>query len=98
MALTKQLKITNPVRTSKKDGQRQNQDGCAIESQSPMSEGALDSDTVLPALRTMMQELQATWQAPFRQLSADFRKNMSELGGRTSHLENKVEEPCEAQN
>ncbi|CAH2220581.1 Hypothetical predicted protein, partial [Pelobates cultripes] len=108
VAPTKQLKLTNPVRATKKDRQPQIQDSDGADAQSPISEGTPDSDSTLPSqeetplaersLCTMLQELRATWQADFKQLSADLRKYIAELGRRTSNLENKTEEFCEAHN
>ncbi|CAH2306588.1 Hypothetical predicted protein [Pelobates cultripes] len=46
----------------------------------------------------MLQELRTTITANFHRIDGDIRKEISNIGDRTSHLENRTEELCAAHN
>ncbi|CAH2301459.1 Hypothetical predicted protein, partial [Pelobates cultripes] len=50
------------------------------------------------SLHKMLQELRATITADFQRIDEDLRKEITNIGDRTSHLENKSEELCAAHN
>ncbi|CAH2221338.1 Hypothetical predicted protein [Pelobates cultripes] len=107
MAPSKQTKITDPVRQNKKDKARpaQDGDGHAVHPTSPERHEAPDSDPQTPdeelvtnkSLHTMLQVLKSSLWSD-RQYTNELRKEIAELGGRTSHLETKTEEICAAHN
>ncbi|CAH2319347.1 Hypothetical predicted protein [Pelobates cultripes] len=50
------------------------------------------------SLHKMLQKLQATITVDFHCIDGDIRKEISNLGERTSHLENRTEELCAVHN
>ncbi|CAH2251312.1 Hypothetical predicted protein [Pelobates cultripes] len=103
MAPSKQTKITDPMRQNKKDKTRS---AHAARPTSPESQEAPDFDPQTPdeelvtnkSLHTMLQALKGSLRSDLRQYTNELRKEIAELGGRTSHLETKTEEICAAHN
>ncbi|CAH2277093.1 Hypothetical predicted protein [Pelobates cultripes] len=95
------------MKQGKKERHKQIQDDDELLAHSPASEGQMDTDTtelsdVAPVtekqLYSMLQDLCSTLQVDVKQIAAEMRKELTDLGGRTGHLENRTEELYEAHN
>ncbi|CAH2221010.1 Hypothetical predicted protein [Pelobates cultripes] len=105
MPPTKQLKLCEMAKMKKNEHRKENQDG---DERSNMSDGQSDyesgsfkySDSPVTehSLHKMLQELRTTITADFHRIDGDLRREISSLGDRTSHLENRTEELCVANN
>ncbi|CAH2285014.1 Hypothetical predicted protein, partial [Pelobates cultripes] len=106
--LSWQLKLTDPIRHFKKESQKAIQDGDEAQAPSPASEGLPDQDLTSSRypdepmterrLHMMLQDLRHTLQKGLKELTAEMRKDLDEIGDRTNHLENRAKELCAAHN
>ncbi|CAH2301444.1 Hypothetical predicted protein [Pelobates cultripes] len=100
MAPSKQTKLTDKAWPT--------QDGDIHADQPPSPECHIDLDSELQApddvlvtnksLHFMLQALKTSLRSDLRQLTNELRKDIADIGGRTSHLKTKTEEICAAHN
>ncbi|CAH2283407.1 Hypothetical predicted protein, partial [Pelobates cultripes] len=105
MPPTKQLKLSDTAKMKKSERRKEIQDGDETPN---ISDGQSDcewSSSKYPeapvterSLHRMLQELRATITADFHRINGDLRKEISNIGDRTSNLENKTDELCVAHN
>ncbi|CAH2314815.1 Hypothetical predicted protein [Pelobates cultripes] len=104
MAPSKRLKITDQIRSNRKDRPRQKQDDTystdpstnAEDETLQLSQG--DSPVTNQSLHTMLLDLKESLRSDFWQITKEIRRDIQELGGHTSRLESKTEELCSAHN
>ncbi|CAH2219770.1 Hypothetical predicted protein, partial [Pelobates cultripes] len=93
------------VKTRKKDRRKEKQDGGDAPGLSDdqsdaesISSKVSDSAITERSLHRMLQDLRSTIRKDFLQIDRELRKEISTLGERTNHLENKTDELCAAHN
>ncbi|CAH2276961.1 Hypothetical predicted protein [Pelobates cultripes] len=101
----KQLKLSEMTKSKRADRRKDIQDG---DDTSNLSDGQSDYElssskyseapVTERSLHKMLQELRATITADFHRINGDLRKEISNIGDRTNHLENKTDELCIAHN
>ncbi|CAH2284150.1 Hypothetical predicted protein [Pelobates cultripes] len=99
MSPPKQLKIMDAVKTRNKDRRKDKQDGGDTPGLSDdqsdaesISSKLSDSMITERSLHRMLQDLRSTIRKDFLQIDSELRKEITTLGERTSHLENKSDE------